>query len=94
MKVYVLTHSSSRKNWLPIVSQSKEVIEKAFKEKLKELLVDQDYDPEYDPEPKDLYEGLPVNTYIDSYDYGTDWAEMLYCDDSYDVLEIYETEME
>ena len=94
MKVFVLTHSSKEKNWLPVVSESKEVIEKAFKEKLKELLVDQDYDPEYDPEPTDFYEGEPINSAINSYDYGTTWAEVIYCDDGYDVLDIYEVEME
>lgn len=93
MKVFVLTHSSSLKNWLPVVSESKEVIEKAFKAKLKELLVDQNYDPEYDPEPTEFYEGEPLNSAIDNYDYGNDWAEIVYCDDNYDELEIYEVEM-
>lgn len=93
MKVFVLTHSSSRKNWLPVVSESKEVVEKALKEKLKELLEDCDYDPEYDPEPTEFYEGVPVNSAVDSYDYGNDWAEIIYYDDNYDELEIYEIEI-
>ena len=91
MKVYVLTHCAAEQNYTPLVFSTKERAEEELKELFKDIIVEPE--PEEDEE-YEFYEDAPINSAVYEYNIGTDFAEITWSDDTYDLLEIFEAEVE
>ena len=92
-KVYVLTDCAAEDNYTPRVFKDKQKAREAFLEQVEEYLVDECYDVEEDGEPEQTYNGKPVYDYVDNFEIQGDRAEIVYSDDTYNVLEIFEVEV-
>jgi len=93
-EIYVLANCAAEDNYTPRVFKDYEKARKSFEEAVEDYLVDKDYDVEIDGEPEQTYNGKPVYHYVESFEINGDRAEIVYSDDTYNVLEIFEVEVE
>ena len=88
--IYVLTHCAAEENYTPRVFMNKKDAQEALKEEYRSLLIDacdfsDDVDDEYLEEE---------SFYVYSKECGDNFAEIVWDDDTYNRLDIFEVEVE
>lgn len=92
MKLFILTHCAAEQNYTPMVFKTYEEAITKLRNMYEDLVYDTNYTDEscdYDTDNEEY-----VKEYIDSYELYDTCAEIIYTDDTYDRLDIFEVEVE
>lgn len=81
MKLFILTHCAAEQNYTPQVFKTEQEAKKEMDRIVNELLYERDADGEI------------IDQYTDNFEIFDDTAELIYGDDTYDRLDIFEVEV-
>lgn len=81
MKLFILTHCAAEENYTPQVFKTREEAQNEMNKTVDNLVYERDLD------------GDLISQYTDNFEIYDDRAEIVYPDDTYDCLEIFEVEV-
>jgi len=82
MKLFILTHCAVEENYTPQIFKTKKEAQNKMKDMVDSLVYERDSD------------GDVIDQYTDNFEVYDNRAEIIYPDDTYDCLEIFEVEID